>query len=118
MFLNDSFSRSITLFCLVTFGGTDGELVLGLTGNDEGIADRIGDEFGGFFLTGHGGGVGGGVFSTLVTLERVRRAGSDGTDGGLGLGLNEDNEGVAGRESFWRLSPRFPAYSRKTDRII
>ena len=101
-----------------------------------------------FFLTGRGGGAGGGVFVTLVTLERVLKAGGDGTDGGLGLGLNEDNEGVACRsgdkgvdeigvpclddgladvgtgssdddtESFWRLSPRFPAYSRKTDRIV
>ena len=71
--------------------------MLGLTGNDEGIADRIGDEFGGFFLTGHGGGVGGGVFGTLVTLERVRRACGDGTDGGLGFGLNGDDESTADR---------------------
>ena len=81
-------------------------------------------------------------------MERVLKAGGDGTDGGPGLGLNEDNEGVACRtgdegvdevgvlclddrladvgtgssnndtESCLRLSPRFPAYSRKTDRII
>ena len=71
--------------------------MLGLTGNDEGIADRIGDEFGGFFLTGHGGFVGGGVFSTLVTLERVRIAGGDGTDGELGFSLNGDDENIADR---------------------
>ena len=71
--------------------------MFGLTGNDEGIADRIGDEFGGFFLTGHGGGVGGGVFSTLVILERVRIAGGDGTDGELGFSLNGDEENIADR---------------------
>ena len=71
--------------------------MLGLNGNDEGVADRIGDESGGFFLTGHGGGGSGGVFSTLVTLELVRRAGGDGTDGGLGLGLNVDDESIADR---------------------
>jgi len=47
-----------------------------------------------FFLTGHGGGTGGGAFVILVTMERVLKAGGDGTDGGPGLGLNEDNEGV------------------------
>jgi len=33
----------------------------------------------------------------LITLERVRRACGDGTDGGPGLGLNGDDEGVADR---------------------
>ena len=59
--------------------------------------DRIGDKFGGSFLTGRGRGVGGGVFGTLITLERVRRARGDGIGGGLGLGLNGDDEGVANR---------------------
>ena len=75
--------------------GTYGGLGLGLNGDDESVADRIGDKFGGFFLTGRGRGVGGGVFGTLITLERVRRAGGDGTDGGLGLGLNGDDESIA-----------------------
>ena len=96
VFTNFSSFFTYSLFT-VTFGGTDGELVLGRNGNNEGVADRIGDESGGFFLTGHGGGVSGGVFSTLVTLELVRRAGGDGTDGGLGLGLNGDDESIADR---------------------